>query len=245
MASTREIIARNIADMLYDGDVVNLGVGIPTMVGNYIPEDITILLHSENGCIGMGKEIPDPWDYTDRDSVIRWMDEHKGEKSDWRTGHKDLNNASDVLITLNPGACCFDTALSFAIARGGHLDVTVLGGLQVDLDANLANWTVPGKKLNGMGGAMDLVSGAKKVIVAMEHCSKDGAPKLMKKCTMPLTAVNCVDTVVTDLCVIQCGDGKMTVTAMAPGVTKEELQAKTEAPLTFAEDIQLMKMPEA
>lgn len=244
MISKRDMIARNIADMLQDGDVVNLGVGIPTMVGNYISKDITILLHSENGCIGMGKEIPDPWDIMDRNSVIHWMDAHKGEKGDWKTGHKDLCNASDVLITLNPGACCFDTALSFAIARGGHLDVTVLGGLQVDLEGNLANWTVPGKKLNGMGGAMDLVSGAKKVIVAMEHCSKNGEPKLMKKCTMPLTAVHCVDTVVTDLCIIRCGGEKMTVTAMAPGVTKEELQEKTEAPLIFADEIQRMKLPE-
>lgn len=244
MATKREIIARNIADMLHDGDVVNLGVGIPSLVGNYIPEGITILLHSENGCVGMGQELKDPWDISDRNSVIGWMDEHRGEAADWRTGHKDLYNASDALITLNPGACCFDTALSFAIARGGHLDATVLGGLQVDMEANLANWTVPGKKLNGMGGAMDLVSGAKKVIVAMEHCSKTGEPKLMKRCTMPLTAVNCVDTVVTDLCVIQCGGGKMTVTAIAPGVTREELQSKTEAELAFADNLKEMKIPE-
>lgn len=244
MANSREIIACNVAAMLHDGDVVNLGVGIPTMAGNYIPKDVTVLLHSENGCIGMGQEIPDPWDLMDRGSVIAWMDAHKGEMGDWRTGHKDLNNASDALITLNPGACCFDTVLSFAIARGGHLDATVLGGLQVDLDANLANWTVPGKKLNGMGGAMDLVSGAKRVIVAMEHCARDGAPKLVKKCTMPLTAVNCVDTVVTEYCVIQCVDGKMTVTAMVPGLTREELQAMTEAPLTFAEEMETMRVPE-
>lgn len=244
MATKREIIARNIADLLNDGDVVNLGVGIPSLVGNYIPKDITILLHSENGCVGMGQELKTPWDFSDRDSVIGWMNEHRGEAADWRTGHKDLYNASDALITLKPGACCFDTAISFAIARGGHLDATVLGGLQVDMDANLANWTVPGKKLNGMGGAMDLVSGAKKVIVAMEHCSKTGEPKLMKRCTMPLTAVNCVDTVVTELCMIQCGGGKMTVTAIAPGVSREELQAKTEAELTFAEDLKEMIIPE-
>lgn len=244
MAEKREIIARNIAEMLHDGDVVNLGVGIPSLAGNYIPGNITIHLHSENGCIGMDRDMKDPWDISDRSSVIGWMSGHRGENSDWRTGHKDLCNASDALITLKPGACCFDTAMSFAIARGGHLDATVLGGLQVDLEGNLANWTVPGKKLNGMGGAMDLVTGAKRVIVAMEHCSKNGEPKLMKKCTMPLTGVNCVDTVVTDLCVIQCGDGKMIVTAMLPGITKEELQEKTEAPLTFADKIHMMKLPE-
>ncbi len=244
MATKRQIIARNIADMLHDGDVVNLGVGIPSLVGNYISEGITIFLHSENGCVGMGQELETPWDFSDRDSVISWMNGHRGEAADWRTGHKDLYNASDALITLNPGACCFDTVLSFAIARGGHLDVTVLGGLQVDMDANLANWTVPGKKLNGMGGAMDLVSGAKKVIVAMEHCYKTGEPKLMKRCTMPLTAVNCVDTVVTDLCMIQCSGGEMIVTALAPGITKKELQAKTEAELTFANDLKEMKIPE-
>ena len=244
MATKREIIARNIADMLHDGDVVNLGVGIPSLVGNYIPKDIMILLHSEYGCVGMGQELKAPWDISDRNSVISWMNEHRGENADWRTGHKDLYNASDALITLNPGACCFDTALSFAIARGGHLDATVLGGLQVDMEGNLANWTVPGKKLNGMGGAMDLVSGAKKVIVAMEHCSKTGEPKLVKRCTMPLTAINCVDIVVTDLCVIQCGSGKMTVIAMAPGITKEELMAKTEAELAFADILMQMKIPE-
>ena len=142
MATKRQIIARNIADMLHDGDVVNLGVGIPSLVGNYISEGITIFLHSENGCVGMGQELETPWDFSDRDSVISWMNGHRGEAADWRTGHKDLYNASDALITLNPGACCFDTVLSFAIARGGHLDVTVLGGLQVDMDANLARQEV-------------------------------------------------------------------------------------------------------
>ena len=130
------------------------------------------------------------------------------------------------------------------MARGGHLDATVLGGLQVDIEGNLANWIVPGKKMTGMGGAMDLVSGAKKVIVAMEHTSKDGTPKLLNKCTFPLTAMKCVSTVVTELCIIECKDGKFVVTGMASGITKEELQAKTEAPLTFADEIKEMIIPE-
>lgn len=244
MTQKREIIAKNIAGMLHNGDIVNLGVGIPSLVGNYIPEDVLVLLHCENGCVGMGKEIKDPWDINDRDSVIKWMSENMGEKSDWRTGHKDLCNANDVLVTLLPGACCFDSAVSFIIARGGHLDTTILGGLQVDTEANLANWTVPGKKMNGMGGAMDLVSGAKKVIVAMEHCTKTGEPKLVKHCSMPLTAVNCVNTVVTELCVIEFKNGEMVVTAMIPGLSREELQAKTEAPLKFASNVGTMTYPD-
>lgn len=243
MANKREIIARNIAEMLHDGDVVNLGVGIPSLVGNYVPEDVTVLLHCENGCIGMQKELPIPWNFEKRESVIAWMNENGGENGDWKTGHKDLYNANDMLVTLLPGACCFDTVLSFGIARGGHLDATVLGGLQVDAEGNLANWTVPGKKLNGMGGAMDLVSGAKKVIVALEHSSKDGESKLKKKCTMPLTGIHCVDIVVTDLCILQREGGKMIVTAMVPGITKEELQSRTEMQLYFAEEIQEMKIP--
>ena len=244
MANNREIIARNIADMLHDGDVVNLGVGIPTMVSNYLPEEYTIFLHAENGALGMASALDDPYDITDRKSVMDWMEAHKGDKGDWRTGHAELCNANSSLCTLMPGACCFDTNVSFAIARGGHLDATILGGLQVDEEFNLANWMVPGKVVNGMGGAMDLVAGTKKVVVAMEHCTKKGEPKILKKCTMPLTAVNCVTDIVTELCVIECTDGKLIVRKMAPGVTKEELQAKTEATLTFPEEIGEMVIPE-
>lgn len=244
MADNREMIARNIADMLSDGDLVNLGVGIPSLVGNYIPEDMTVLLHCENGCVGMEKALDTPWDLSDRDDVAGWMEKMGGENGNWRTGHYDLINASNMPITLIPGACCFDTAMSFSIARGGHLDATVLGGLQVDMDGNLANWSVPGQKVRGMGGAMDLVSGAKSVIVAMEHCSKSGEPKIVKKCSMPLTALNCVDVIVTELCIIHCKDGELTVTAMAPGVTKEELIEKTEATLHFAANIERMKVPD-
>ena len=244
MANNREIIARNIADMLHDGDVVNLGVGIPTMVSNYLPEEYTIFLHAENGALGLASAMDWPFDLNDPVAAAKWMDDHKGEKGDYRTGHTDLCNADSAYCTLMPGACCFDSAISFCIARGGHLDATVLGGLQVDQEFNLANWMVPGKVVNGMGGAMDLVAGTKKVIVALEHCTKKGEPKILKKCTMPLTAVNCVTDIVTEMCVIECTDGKLLVKKMAPGITKEELQAKTEAELTFADTIEEMVIPE-
>lgn len=243
MSEKRGIIAKNIAMMLRDGDVVNLGVGIPTMVSNYLPQGINILLHGENGCIGQSKELPFEWDLNDRESVISWLEAHGDESCDWRTGHRDLCNASDAFITLIPGACCFDSALSFAIARGGHLDATVLGALQVDLCGNLANWTVPGKKLNGMGGAMDLASGAKRVIVAMEHFSKTGESKLVKQCTLPLTGAQCVDVLVTELCVVEFSNGTHCVTALAPGVGREYLQEVTGAELTFADKIKEMLLP--
>ena len=242
MAGKREMIAKNIAAMLHDGDVVNLGVGIPNLVGNYVPEGMTVWFQGENGCIGVDKELPFPWDFDNYESVVGWMKRNGGEDGDWKVGHKDLGNANDIFVTLLPGACCFDSALSFAIIRGGHLDATVLGALEVDMEGNLANWMIPGKKLSGMGGAMDLVSGSKRVIVATEHCNKYGVPKLLKKCTLPLTAVECVNTIVTELCVIQCKNHKMTVTAMAPGITREELQAKTDAPLYFADEVCEMLM---
>lgn len=240
MPDKRKIIAKNIAALLHDGDFVNLGVGMPTLVGNYLPEDITVFLHGENGCVGQDQELNLSHIFKEREKVIEWMQKNQGETSAWKTGHKDLNNAGCKFITLIPGACCFDSSVSFAMARGGHLDATVLGGLQVDEEGNLANWMVPGKMVNGMGGAMDLVSGAKKVIVAMEHCAKNGNPKILKKCTMPLTGVSCVDILVTELCIIEFTEGKMTVTAMAPGVTREELEEKTEATLTYAETIKEM-----
>lgn len=245
MTNNRDMIAKNIADLLHDGDVVNLGVGIPSLVGNYIPDKVTVLLHCENGCVGMDRELPFPWDMNNRESVAGWMEKMGGERGNWKTGHYDLINASNSLITLLPGGCCFDTAMSFSIARGGHLDATILGGFQVDMDGNLANWAVPGQKVRGMGGAMDLVSGAKKVIVAMEHCSKSGTAKIVKECSMPLTALKCVDIIVTELCIIYCRDGRLTVAAMAPGVTKEELQKKTDAVLDFADHIETMKLPES
>lgn len=238
MADARLVIAKNIAEMLNDGDFVNLGIGIPTMVSKFIPEGKTVLLHGENGTIGQDGVISG-----DRDSIYEFELAHGGENGDWKNGHRDLCNAGCDYITLIPGACCFDSSISFAMARGGHLDATVLGGLQVDAEGNLANWMVPGKRANGMGGAMDLVSGAKKVIVAMEHTSKDGEHKLLEKCKFPLTAAKCVSTIVTELCIIDCLDGRFVVKAIMPGITREELAEKTGAPLYFADDVKEMLLP--
>lgn len=244
MANNRSIIAKNIANMLHDGDFVNLGVGIPTLVSNYIPEGMTVLLHGENGYVGQGKQFDMKETYASKELYHKWIEEKGGEDGNWKEGHKDLCNAGGFFISLIPGAACFDSMISFGIARGGHLDATVLGGLQVDRNGNLANWLVPGGRINGMGGAMDLVSGAKKVIIAMEHTSKNGEPKIVEECTMSLTAVNCVDTIVTELCIINVEAGKLIVTAMVPGLTAEELQRKTGARLDFADNIAVMDIPE-
>lgn len=243
MKDVRNFIAKNIAQMLHDGDFVNLGIGIPTLVANHIPDGVEVVLHGENGFAGQGRELPIKGIHKDRETYMEWLKAHGGEKTDHKSGegHRDLINAGGFYITLLPIASCFDSSISFAIARGGHLDVTVLGGLQVDRHGNLANWMVPGKKINGMGGAMDLATGAKKVIVAMEHCTKDGKPKILEDCEMPLTAIKCVDAVVTDLCIIEIKDEKLVVTAMADDVTREELQEKTGARLTFAENMERMK----
>lgn len=239
----REFIAKNVARLFHDGDVVNLGVGIPTLASSYIPDGMTVLIHAENGAVGAGTAGGFPWDDSSRESVIEWLESCGGERGSWRTVHRDLCNASNEVITLIPGAACFDSVMSFAIARGGHLDATVLGALQVDSECNLANWKIPGKKLNGMGGAMDLVVGAKRVIVAMEHCARDGSPKIVERCTLPLTAQGCVSEIVTDLCRIKCVPGRLTVTAAAPGVTREEIIAKTGAKLLFADNLEIM-LPE-
>lgn len=238
MAEKREVIALNIAGMLRDGDFVNLGVGMPTLVGRYIPKDITVWLHGENGCVGQDATITGT-----PEEMERWKAEHGGEDSDWRLGHRDLINASCEYVTLLPGSCCFDSSIAFAMARGGHLDATVLGGLQVDAEGNLANWMVPGRRVPGMGGAMDLVCGAKKVIIAMEHCTKDGTCKLLKKCTMPLTAVGCVDVVVTELCILERKEGQFVVTAMNPEIDRAELVRRTEMELVFAEELHEMEIP--
>lgn len=235
MLDVRNRIAKNIAMMFHDGDFVNLGVGIPTLVSKYIPEDQTILLHGENGCIGLGKIVGHCMD-----NNHTWEREHSGELSTYREGHKDLGNAGGEYVTLIPGGSCFDSLMAFGMARGGHLDATVLGALQVDQEGNLANWAVPGKSINGIGGAMDIVSGAKKVIIAMEHCSKNGSVKIVKQCSMPLTAKKCVDVIVTDLCVMKFIEGKLTVTAVAPCVSKKEIVEKTEAEICFAEELQEM-----
>lgn len=244
MIDKRQMIAMNVARLLHDGDLVNLGIGIPSLVSNYIDPDKTVFIHTENGAIGVDKDLGYPWDDSSRELVEAWMESCAGERGSWRSGHKDLCNAGNAAITLLPGAACFESTLSFAIARGGHLDATILGALQVDRFGNLANWKIPGKKLNGMGGAMDLVSGTKNVIIAMEHCARDGSPKIVERCTLPLTALVCVKTIVTELCMIRCSEGKLTVVAIAPGLSKEELCAKTGTKLFFSQTLCEMVMPE-
>ncbi len=212
----RQVIARRIAQELVDGDVVNLGIGLPTMVSRYLPPGVNVTLQSENGFVGLGPDaIP-------------------GEED------CDLVNAGGKPVTILPGAAFFDSADSFAIIRGGHVDVTVLGALEVDAHGNLANWMVPGKLVPGMGGAMDLVVGAKKVIVATLHLTKDGQPKLLKDCQLPLTAVGEVDLVVTEMGVIEIKDGTMTLLEKHPEYTIDDIRAATEAPLEISPQLKNM-----
>ncbi|HBG00828.1 MAG TPA: succinyl-CoA--3-ketoacid-CoA transferase, partial [Firmicutes bacterium] len=197
----RELIARRIAQELADGDVVNLGIGLPTMVGGFIPAGVNVTLQSENGFVGLGPH-PDP-----------------GEED------CDLVNAGGQPVTILPGGAFFDSADSFAIIRGGHVDVTVLGALEVDAQGNLANWMVPGTLVPGMGGAMDLVVGAKRVIVGTLHVTKKGEPKLLRQCGLPLTAVDVVDLVVTDMAVVAIENGTMILLEKNPEYTVEEIRA--------------------
>ncbi len=216
MPDIREMIVKRVAGFFKDGDLINLGIGMPTMVANYIPSDINVQLQSENGFIGLG---PSP---------------EAGSED------KDIVNAGAMPVTIVDGGACFDSAMSFALIRGGHVDVTVLGALEVDEKGNLANWIVPGKLVPGMGGAMDLVVGAKKVIIAMEHTTKDGSPKILKQCTLPLTAVNAVDWIVTELGVMEMTEKGIVLRELAPGVTVEDIQSKTEATLIIPEKIGTM-----
>ncbi len=210
----RILIAKRVAQELKDGDVVNLGIGIPTLVANYIANDKKVILHSENGFIGLGPA---------------------GETID-----PDLSNAGGQPAGIVPGGATFDSALSFVIVRGGHLDATVLGALEVDQEGNLANWMVPGKIVPGMGGAMDLVVGAKRVIVAMEHVGKGGVPKIVKKCSLPLTAAQEVDVIITDLCVFQVTKQGLLLTEIAPGVTLQTVREATAAEYIISPDIKEM-----
>jgi acetate CoA/acetoacetate CoA-transferase beta subunit len=210
------MIARRIAQELKDGDVVNLGIGLPTMVNDFIPPGVEVTLQSENGFVGLGPN-PEP-----------------GEED------PDLVNAGGQPVTILPGGAFFDSALSFAIIRGGHVDVTVLGALEVDAEGNLANWMVPGKMVPGMGGAMDLVVGAKKVIVATTHVTKNGEPKLLKKCRLPLTAAKQVNLVVTDMGVFEVKGGSMLMLEKNPEFTVDEIQAATEADLVLSPDLKDM-----
>jgi acetate CoA/acetoacetate CoA-transferase beta subunit len=236
----RQFIARNVAALLSDGDVVNLGVGIPTLASSFVPKDVFVLIHAENGAVGCATSNGYPWDLSSREAAIASREPWGGENGNYSIKHRDLCDASGDSITLIPGAACCDTVMAFTIARGGRLDATVLGALQVDEERNLANWKIPGKKLNGMGGAMDIVSGAKRVIIAMEHNAKNGEPKLVKRCSLPLTAAHCVNTIVTELCVIDCLPEGLTVVSMAPGVSREELLSRTEAELRFADQVDVM-----
>jgi acetate CoA/acetoacetate CoA-transferase beta subunit len=213
MSDAKETIARTVAKFFKDGDIVNLGIGIPTMVAEYIEEGV--LLHTENGLLGYG---PSP---------------AAGEEDE------DFVGAGGQYLTVKAMASTFDSGLSFAIVRGGHLTATVLGALEVDRRGNLANWSLPGR-LMGMGGAMDLVTGAKQVIVVTEHVNKNGQPKILKECKLPLTGAGVVTAIVTELCVLDVRKEGLVVRAMAEGVSREELQAKTEAELSFPAAIETM-----
>jgi acetate CoA/acetoacetate CoA-transferase beta subunit len=211
------IIAKRIARELRSGMLVNLGIGIPTLVANHVPPGINVFFQSENGLIGTGP-VPEEG-----------------------MSHPTLTDAGGSPVTALPGACTFDSAMSFALIRGGHLSMTVLGALQVDVQGRLANWMIPGKMVPGMGGAMDLVTGAKRVIVAMQHTAK-GKPKIVKRCTLPLTSIRPVDLVVTEMAVVGFPNGRATLLEIAPGVTVAQVIAATEAPLAEAEGVREMEL---
>jgi acetate CoA/acetoacetate CoA-transferase beta subunit len=213
----QEIIARRIAQELRTGMLVNLGIGIPTLVANYVPNDVKVFFQSENGLIGTGP-IPEQG-----------------------MGHRLLTDAGGRPVTALPGACTFDSAMSFGLIRGGHVDITVLGALQVDAHGLLANWMIPGKMVPGMGGAMDLVTGAKHVIIAMQHTAK-GKPKIINKCTLPLTSARPVDLVVSELAVIAFPDGQATLLERGPGISVAQIVGGTEAKLAIPEKVPEMQL---